>query len=327
MKRANIAFFLLGFLFLGVTIAKVGPQAIVDATTGLGWLFWAVAAINLVWYAADAMGWGAVIGRAGGRGPRWAGRLVLAQVAGEALNNATPLMNLGGEPMKGLLLRDKVPADQVVTSLVVDNTLKYLSTIVFIALGLGLSFFFVELSWQVRVGLAVALGVSALAIAGVLAIQTRHLVGRLLELGVRLRIPFKDLPGKRQTAARIDHLIGDFYARRRRGFAVAMAWHLGSRILATLDAWLIMSVLGFPVDLLQALFIQTVSVLLNLMFMFIPLALGAAEGGHYFLFQAMGLDPATGVVFSLVRRVRGLVWIGIGLLIVLVLSRRKTANA
>lgn len=321
MRRWNLLFFGVGLAFLGLTLWKVGLREVIEGAVQLGWWFWPVTAVNLLWYAADAMGWGAVLGREA-RFPGRAGRLVLAQVAGEALNNATPLMNLGGEPVKGLMFRDRLPADQVVSSLVVDNTLKYVATIVFLGIGLGISLFVLPLERPVQAGLVAAFGVVALAIALAVAAQASGLLQKGLSLGGRLGLSRRFVERHMPAARRIDQTIREFYASRRGAFAMSLGWHLASRAIATIDAWWILWLMGAPVNLLTALFIQTISVLLNLVFAFIPLQIGAAEGGHYLLFQVLSLDPATGVVFSLIRRVRGLLWIALGLLIVLVTGRR-----
>ncbi|HOU54314.1 MAG TPA: flippase-like domain-containing protein [Myxococcota bacterium] len=321
MRRWNLLFFGVGLAFLGLTLWKVGLREVIEGAVQLGWWFWPVTAVNLLWYAADAMGWGAVLGRET-RFPGRAGRLVLAQVAGEALNNATPLMNLGGEPVKGLMFRDRLPADQVVSSLVVDNTLKYVATIVFLGIGLGISLFVLPLERPVQAGLVAAFGVVTLAIALAVAAQASGLLQKGLSLGGRLGLSRRFVERHLPAARRIDLAIREFYASRRGAFAMSLGWHLASRAIATIDAWWILWLMGAPVNLLTALFIQTISVLLNLVFAFIPLQIGAAEGGHYLLFQVLSLDPATGVVFSLIRRVRGLLWIALGLLIVLVTGRR-----
>src|SRR2546428_10969274 len=47
----------------------------------------------------------------------------------------------------------------------------------------------------------------------------------------------------------------------------------------------------------------------------IPASLGALEGGYVVTFAALGLGSTTAVSFSLVRRVREAVWVGLGLLV------------
>ena len=326
MKRLNGFFFVIGLVCLVGTVAAVGPGTIVDGALRLGAWFWPLAIVNLLWYTADALGWGRVLGPQG-RKPGRTARLIWAQVAGEAINNATPMMNLGGEPMKGLLLRGHAPDDTIVASLVVDNTLKVLAAILFLAAGLAPALIVLDLEPPVQVALVAALAVLAALIGLAGLAQATGFLGRCLDLGRRLGIPPRTLQRHRPAADRIDAAIGRFYRERRVDFAASMAWHVAARLIATLDAAVLLTLMGSPVGVLQALCIQTVSVLMNLAFAFIPMQIGAAEGGHFVLFQALGMDPATGVTFSLVRRVRGLLWIGVGLLVVLVMSRRRATDA
>jgi len=326
MKRLNGVFFVIGLAFLIGTVAAVGPGTIVDGALRLGAWFWPLAIANLLWYTADALGWARVLGPQG-RAPGRTARLVWAQIAGEAINNATPMMNLGGEPMKGLLMRGHAPDDAIVTSLVVDNTLKVLAAIVFLAAGLVPTLVALDLERPVQLALVAAFAVLAALIGLAGLAQAQGLLGRCLDLGRRVGISPRTLERHRPAADRIDAAIGRFYRERRVDFAASMAWHVAARLIATLDAAVLLTLMGSPVGVMQALCIQTVSVLLNLAFAFIPMQIGAAEGGHFVLFQALGMDSATGVTFSLVRRVRAILWIGVGLLVVLVMSRRRTGDA
>jgi len=45
----------------------------------------------------------------------------------------------------------------------------------------------------------------------------------------------------------------------------------------------------------------------------IPASLGVLEGGYVVTFAALGLGSTTAVSFSLVRRIREAVWVGLGL--------------
>jgi len=49
---------------------------------------------------------------------------------------------------------------------------------------------------------------------------------------------------------------------------------------------------------------------------FVPFELGAREGAFYLLFGLFGLDPQLGLYASIVSRVRDIVWIGAGLLLI-----------
>jgi hypothetical protein len=48
---------------------------------------------------------------------------------------------------------------------------------------------------------------------------------------------------------------------------------------------------------------------------FIPLSLGAQEGGLILIFTSLGMAGPMGLAVSFVRRIRELVWIALGLLL------------
>jgi uncharacterized membrane protein YbhN (UPF0104 family) len=49
----------------------------------------------------------------------------------------------------------------------------------------------------------------------------------------------------------------------------------------------------------------------------VPAGLGAFEGANAAAFGALGYGAAAGLAFSVVRRARQIVWIGVGLLVLL----------
>lgn len=60
----------------------------------------------------------------------------------------------------------------------------------------------------------------------------------------------------------------------------------------------------------------------------VPGSLGVLEGANTGLFVALGLGASAGLAFSLVRRARQAVWIGLGLLVLVGASlHAKTADA
>ncbi|PYM76841.1 MAG: hypothetical protein DME03_07930 [Candidatus Rokuibacteriota bacterium] len=55
----------------------------------------------------------------------------------------------------------------------------------------------------------------------------------------------------------------------------------------------------------------------------IPASLGALEGGFLATFVALGLSAPAAISFSLVRRVREVVWIAIGLVVFALMRPRE----
>jgi len=324
VKKSRIVFLALGLVFLGLALHQVGFAPFVEAVDTVRWGFLPIICMNILWYFTDAVGLYFVTrGHTEEKPPRL-GTVLRAQVCGEALNNVTPFMNLGGEPMKGMLLKEWISGRSAVGTIIVDNTLKYVGTILFVGTGLALSFFFLDLPAEVRWSLVAALAVFA-AIVGFFAVsQTHGVLTRGLTFIAKLPIRIRDLEGKLERARAVDGDMSRFYREKRREFFGALVMHLASRFLAALDAYLVLWFLGVDVGALTALFILSISILINLAFAFIPLAMGASEGGHFFLFKVLGLSPGTGVVFALIGRIRGFVWIGIGLLLLTLSPARES---
>jgi hypothetical protein len=65
-----------------------------------------------------------------------------------------------------------------------------------------------------------------------------------------------------------------------------------------------------------ALIIEAFATGISFATFFLPTDIGVEEGGAVATFLALGMNGATGLSLSLVRRVREVAWIGIGLLLI-----------
>ena len=64
--------------------------------------------------------------------------LFMAKLAGEAVNQLTPLANIGGEPLKAYLLKRQSPASRGLASVVINKMAQIITGLIFTAMGLGL---------------------------------------------------------------------------------------------------------------------------------------------------------------------------------------------
>src|SRR6202030_1718632 len=70
----------------------------------------------------------------------------------------------------------------------------------------------------------------------------------------------------------------------------------------------------------SALVLETVSRAVTIMFKMLPMRLGVDEAGAAVFADRLGLGSATGITLALVRRMRTLCWIAVGILFVLTRS-------
>jgi glycosyltransferase 2 family protein len=289
-----------------------------------GWQFALICAVYGLSVIADTLGWRATF--APGARPSWR-RLFVAKCAGDAVNVVTALGVLGGEATKAWLLRREVPYATSVTSLLVTKTSLVLAQALLLALGIGLA-------WGTGAGNATLLGamavlllVEVVGIGGFLLVQLTGLLGRTGRLLAWVGA------GRLAAAGQLEAALRGFYGRDWRSFVVATGFHFVGWLIGALEGLLVLRTLGVSASLSTATVIEALGSGVRFATFFVPASLGALEGANAAAFTAFGWAAAAGLAFSLVRRARQIVWIGIGLVTLVAmdapqfLARRREARA
>jgi glycosyltransferase 2 family protein len=314
VRLVRLLLLLLGLAVLVALVLEHDPAAVWASIARLSWrlgvvLVFPVALVMLF----DTLGWRFAFRR--DRIPF--GVLIVTRLAGEAFNIVTPTAAMGGEVVKAWLLRDRAPLDESVPSVIIAKTTITIAQGLFLLLGVGLAALTLRGS-PLLAGMEWLLGLEVLALGAFIVMQTRGLVGWsarvLARLGVR-RL------GASATVARVDEALADFYARRPGRLGLSIVFHLVAWLLGSLEAWLILSFLGLGVSLATATVIEAFGTGVRFATFLVPASLGAQEGGYVVTFLALGLGTAEGVSFGLVRRIRELAWVAIGLLIFALMRR------
>jgi hypothetical protein len=85
----------------------------------------------------------------------------------------------------------------------------------------------------------------------------------------------------------------------------------------------VMAVLGAPINLVQALFICTIVTVGNTVFFLLPGQWGVMESVHILVVQSLGYPPAVGLSLSIIRRLRRLVLVGVGMILFAARKRKS----
>lgn len=313
----------LGLLTFAGLVWHIGPAHIVEAATSLG--VGAVLVIllpSVLMYLLEAYGWRLTLGSLAHRVSFW--RLLAIRTAGEVVNMTTPTAYVGGEPLKAYLLkRQGVPIVEAMASVVTAKTIMTLAEVMFILLGIVLSFWTMSAiktppasatESSTPVGAAVFTGM--LLLFGVfvfLTIQRRGLFIGLLGLLRRCRIRIAYLESREDKLQALDRAINDFYARDRRALVCSIGMFFLGWLAESLEVYVILYCIGPPADVLTSISIGALAVVIKGGAFFIPGSIGAQEGGYLLLLMAHGYSDLAGITFAILRRVRELVWIVIGL--------------
>jgi len=302
-----------GLAIIVVLVVRVGSEeALVSAARALGWRSLLVCLPFAAIMAVDTLGWRYAFSY--DRVPFL--RLIAARVAGEAVNVMTAVAPVGGDAIKVWFLRPHVPYRESIASVIVAKTTITLSQGLFLLVGVVAALALAVDARLVRAMLWLLLA-ELVGVGGFLAVQLAGLVSR----GARLVGRLKKLEAL-AAAEDLDRTLQAFYRREWRRFALSVGFHLLGWLMGALETWLFLRVLQIPASLTTALVIETLGSAVRFATFFVPGSLGALEGANTAAFAALGLGAEAGLAFSLLRRLRQVVWIAIGILVLLLARAR-----
>jgi putative membrane protein len=309
MRYVRFGLLLLGVTVFAFVVARSDPTAV---RSSLSRLSWGLAIVLVLPHSMvtifDTLGWrfaflrDAVAFRA----------LLPARLAGEAVNMATPTAALGGEAVKAWLLRGHVPLDESLPSVVISKTTITIAQGVFLLLGVALAGPTLPPDSPLLYGMQWLLALETVALAGFVIAQAQGLLGwsgRVLSRLGRLQA----FVGH-DVLLRVDGGLKQFYRDEPRRLLLSIVCHLIAWLLGAVETYWILRLLGVEVSLMTATVIEAFGAAVRVAAFPIPAGLGALEGGYVATFAALGLGSAAGLSFSLVRRLREALWVGIGLI-------------
>ena len=241
-------------------------------------------------------------------------RIFLAYAAGDALNMTVPSGNLAGEPVKIMLIKDKVSVEAAITSVTVYKFADFLSLTLFLLAGwiFHFAFYTLPLPWEVGAGV-IAFGMTVTA-AILFWVQKK---GMYLPLGNWLRkLGLEKWIGDKLVSARlVDEGVRRFYARHPRKFYLSVFFNFLAWFGGVLEIVIFLSFMGLPASFPAGLTVETFSLFLNNVTFFVPARIGIGEGGRTLLFISLGFAKEVGLTYAIIRRIRELAWVGLGLLV------------
>ncbi len=302
------------FVALTWTIYSVGPAVLLMRLKMLGpWLL-LVVAIEIAVTSCDAAAIHAFL-RPEHRKVGYL-RVVMAQIAGRAVNVVTPLGSLG-EVVKMTMLVERVPQARAVSAVLLYNLVGLEMSFLLVAVGAPLTAFLVDLPAAMRVGLAIFGALAASGAALLPIVVMRGMLVKLVDFARKLRLLRRSQHARwSRKMAEVDAKLRDAGGARHRDRMIGFAFLLGSRSLNWCATGVLIHAAGGPVSLGFLAAVITAGQVITWIAGIVPLGLGLSEGGNYALFSALGVNPAIGVTMALGRRVTHIIYAAIGLVLV-----------
>ena len=326
-RTLRLALFLLGAAVFGYLVAQIGIGQLASDAGRTGFMFVPIVLLYALVYACSALAWQLTMGDSS-RPSFW--RTYAVTITAGALNFLTPVVNAGGEPFRVAALAPWLGTRRAAGSVILHRMLHSFAYVLvwFTAIGLA----FALLPPETPNVVPIILGVAGLVLLCILAlIMSAHRSGMLERLLNWMgRVPLLRrlaalLEPKRAMLMELDEQITEFYHRQPGRFVQALLLEYLSRCIFMVEIVLIVASLGYRLSYLRAFTIGGLEALVGNLLFLVPFELGAREGSYFALFAPFGMDPQLGLYTSIVSRVRDLVWIGLGLLLMLPTAERQPA--
>ena len=303
-----------GAVLFAYAIRNVGWSEVAEGIRRVGWGLLPILAIAGLRFVLRAEAWRRCMA-AGSRislPQAWT-----AYLAGDAIGNVTPLGLIASEPTKVFLTRHRLATRQAASSLALDVFAYSLSVMTIVGLGLIALLMTLPLPpvWQWIIVSAVILLACAVAVAW-------RMVGGTWDAtrGVRPRWRAR-LASLRESVLAFS---AGHPARLWRVFVMHALFHCCAFLEVYLTLWWLTPGLperltGVPAagpTLGQALIFSALDRVVIVLFKFVPFRIGVDEASTGGMAVLLGWPPAVGVTLAVVRKIRALVWTGVGLLLI-----------
>lgn len=246
--------------------------------------------------------------------------LGLIRLGTDAVMNTFPAGVAFAETLRPMLLRRRLGLTwtDAISVTIVSKINIGVTQMLFILTGLGIA----ALSYAERLRntalFSSPMGVTLAAVAAVLVCVVMWLPysgGRLSALARLVRrIPWQALRRRLQHFERslteIDAYLARFRREQRSRLLHSLGYFLLSWFVMAAETWLILSLLGADVTIVQAVIIESLASVIKVVFFFIPSAIGVQDIGFIALIGGLGIPDALllSAAFILLRRGKELAW-------------------
>ena len=287
-------------------------------------------AVLLLWgviYLMNTCAWQVILESGDGEGhvPFW--KVYKYTVTGFSLNYVTPVGLLGGEPYRIMEVSAYVGKEKATSSVILHAMMHIFSHFCFWAFSilLYLALYGAQMGWGMAVLLLLIAAFCALGIYFFMKGYRNGLALNVLNFFARLPFCKKKFGGfiERNRAAieRVDEQIAALHAQSRRVFYLSLSLEFFARIVGCLEIMFVLFIMTDHVSFWDCILIQAFTSLFANLFFFMPMQMGAREGGFALATGGLAMTKAFGVYTSLIVRLREIFWIIVGIALMKVGNR------
>lgn len=335
-QRLNNLFFVIGIVAVVVMMFTfdVSFAELWQHLTRAGYWLIPILGVWIFIYGMNALAWNCIIKSNSDRDENVSFmRVFKLTVTGYALNYATPVGGLGGEPYRIMELSKDMSKEHATSSVILYAMMHFFAHF---WLWFTSVFFYLALVVTGDVPLTPTIA-TVLLIIVVFCLLAFYVFSRGYKNGLVVRIIrwLGKVPGLKgwsqrfldrhtETLQHIDQQIAALHKQDKRAFYTSLLLEYGSRIVQASEIFFMLLLFGIDngggfwglfLTYVHSILILSFTTLFANMIGFLPMQLGVQEGGFVLSIAALGFSAALGIFVSIICRVREIIWIFIGIML------------
>lgn len=239
--------------------------------------------------------------------------LFLIRFLGENVGLLNPVNIVGGDSFKAYMMEKQGVSYRIGFSSLIVSRIIMIFAQVGIFLIAALCYIFFAGDQAVQLFEIIALSAIFIALSATFLLFS----GKLLKsnLSNRLNV-FLKRKGIINKWTNLKKEIGQYYTRERKRFYRSIFWSMANFFIGSLEVWIIFYFLGIEITYLEALLIDQGVLFLKSFGAFIPGQIGVEEYSNKLMLAIVGITSVSvWITVSILRRVRQIFWIIIGLML------------
>lgn len=294
-------------------IHRMGWSTILGNITHFSGWFVLVVLIQLTWLVMQAAAWSIIQNSLHRRASLLF--FVRIKIVADTMNTILPTANLGGDAMRAYMVKPTIPLKEGIAGVLVDKTFEFAAGMLFMAVGVLTAFSLFHVPTALLVPAVICLLVLVAGITLLVVFQFRGFFESLLRSLGWIPAVRRLLVRHEEQLRLLDQNLRVFYTRGGARILLVSGLHIMARLVGVLEVLVVLWVLHVPVTYFGALFITASVTIANTIFFVIPGEWGVQEGMHVLALKSLHFSASVGLSLGIIRRVRRLLFLGIGLLL------------
>jgi uncharacterized protein (TIRG00374 family) len=243
-------------------------------------------------------------------------RVLWAKTVGHSLSYLTPVVFLGGEPFRYIILKEEnsIDSNSIISSIIIDKLIFFVVSAISFLIGLFFFLNYIHVAFKIKFFIFAAL-IIGLALAELIYFKVQKLIEKrgiftwLIEKLYLSKI--KTIKENQKKIEEIEKEIFNFFKVKRKATTITLVLATIEIFFLLFSYWLIIHFIGKGLELGK---IFAINGMIGLAYIIpLPAALGSLEVSQAFIFDTFELYSGSGIAFSLILRGISLIIAGIGI--------------